>query len=237
MVAEPFPRSKPSAECLSGWRVSQLVLGLLSPEERTPAEAHLTTCDDCRQRVNAEHAEVRAAVYEKVPEALLAAAATPPMERPARMSWRWVTALALPVLMVGVLLAVQPPDTVSVPGTRSKGVASLDVAVARGETLVVNGLPAEEVVGLRAGDRLRLRVQGAAPSAWLILQGDEEGQWTPYFEGLAPQGGWLPMGITVTPEGRTRMRLLTCSEKPPPGVPPEEVCRVRVYDWGMAGTP
>ncbi len=237
MVAEPFPRSKVSAECLSGWRVSQVVLGLLSPEERAPTEAHLSTCASCRQRVDTEHAQARAAAYEKVPDALLTAAAS---ARPARArweTWRWVPALAaVPALAVGVFLAVRTPPPVE-PGERWKGSASLDVAVAREGALVVNGIPAEEVAGLRAGDRLRLRVQGAEPSAWLILQGDEEGQWTPYFEGLAPQGGWLPMGITVTPEGRTRMRLLTCTEKPPRGVPEEEVCRVRVYDWGMAGTP
>ncbi|MCY1019864.1 anti-sigma factor family protein [Pyxidicoccus sp. MSG2] len=237
MVAEPFPRSKVSADCLSGWRVSQVVLGLLSPEERAPAEAHLATCASCKQRVDTEHAQARAAAFEQVPEALLAAVPS----RPARqrwLPWRWVPALAaVPVLAVGVFLAVRSPPPVTRPGGTLKGGASLDVAVAREGALVVNGIPAEEVAGLRAGDRLRLRVQGAAPSAWLILQGDEEGQWTPYFEGLAPQGGWLPMGITVTPEGRTRMRLLTCAEKPPRGVPPEEVCRVRVYDWGMAGTP
>ncbi|MCP3141766.1 anti-sigma factor family protein [Pyxidicoccus xibeiensis] len=237
MVAEPFPRSKPSGECLSGWRVSQVVLGLLPPEERASAEAHLTTCAHCQQRVEAEHAQTRAAAYEQVPEALLAAAAALPA-RPARPAWwRWAPAFALPVLAVSVFLVVRSPEAGVVPGGRWKGSASLDVAVAREGVLVVNGMPAEELAELRAGDRLRLRVQGAEPSAWLILQGDEEGTWTPYFEGAVPQGGWLPMGITVTPEGRTRMRLLTCAAKPPPGVPPEEVCRVRVYDWGMAGTP
>ncbi|WP_164015590.1 zf-HC2 domain-containing protein [Pyxidicoccus trucidator] len=239
MVAEPFPRSKASADCLSGWCVSQVVLGLLSPEERAPAEAHLTSCASCRQRVDVEHAQARAAAFEKVPEALLAAAAAVPPrpERQGWLPWRWVPAFAVPALAVGVFLAVRPPSGVERPGVQLKGSASLDVAVAREGTLVVNGIPAEEVAGLRAGDRLRLRVQGAESSAWLILQGDEEGQWTPYFEGLAPQGGWLPMGITVTPDGRTRMRLLTCAAKPPPGVPVEDVCRVRVYDWGMAGTP
>lgn len=236
MVAEPFPRSRVSADCLSGWRVSQVVLGLLSPEERAPAEAHVAACASCKQRVDAEHAQARAAAFEQVPEALLAAAAALP-PRPARRAWRWVPAFAVPALAVGVFLALRPSPPAPAPENRWKGGASLDVAVAREGALVVNGIPAEEMAGLRAGDRLRLRVQGAGPSAWLILQGDEEGQWTPYFEGLAPQGGWLPMGITVTPEGRTRMRLLTCAEKPPRGVPPEEVCRVRVYDWGMAGTP
>lgn len=239
MVAEPFPRSKVSVDCLSGWRVSQVVLGLLSPEERALAEAHLTTCAFCRQRVDVEHAEARAAAYEKVPEALLAAAAARPARpaRQARLPWRWVPAFAIPALVVGVFFTVRAPSPVASTGARWKGSASLDMAVARDGAFVVNGMPAEEVAGLRAGDRLRLRVQGAEPSAWLILHGDEEGQWTPYFEGVAPQGGWLPMGITVTPDGRTRMRLLTCRAKPPPGVPVEEVCRERIYDWGMAGTP
>lgn len=235
MVVEPFPRSKASAECLSGWRVSQVVLGLLPAGERGSAEAHLAACASCKQRVDAEHAQVRAAAFEKVPEALLAAVPA----RPAPRTWRrWVPALAFaPVLAVGVFLAVRPVSPVVRSDGTMKGPVSLDVAVAREGALVVNGLPAEEVAGLRAGDRLRLRVQGAEPSTWLILQGDEDGQWTPYYEGLAPQGGWLPMGITVTPEGRTRMRFMACKEKPPRGVPPEEVCRVRVYDWGMAGTP
>ncbi|MBZ4416337.1 zf-HC2 domain-containing protein [Myxococcus sp. RHSTA-1-4] len=239
MVAEPFPRSKVSADCLSGWRVSQVVLGLLPPEERAPAEAHLSACEHCRRRVDAEHAQARAAACEQVPEPLLSAAAPPSRPAPPGwFPWRWVPAFAaVPALAVGVFLAVHPVSGVKPSGERWKGSASLDVAVAREGALVVNGIPAEELVGLRAGDRLRLRVRGAEPAAWLILQGDEEGQWTPYFEGHAPQGGWLPMGITVTPEGRTRMRLLTCAEKPPRGVPAEEVCRARVYDWGMAGTP
>ncbi|NMO15252.1 zf-HC2 domain-containing protein [Pyxidicoccus fallax] len=240
MVVEPFPRSKASDDCLSGWRVSQVVLGLLPPEERAPAEAHLGTCEHCRKKVDAEHAQARAAAYEPVPEALLAAAAVVP-PRPVKAAWspwRWVPAFAaVPALALGVFIAVRTPTEVRLPGGTLKGTASLDVAVARDGTLVVNGMPAEEVAGLRAGDRLRLRVRGTEPSAWLILQGDEEGQWTPYFEGPVPQGGWLPMGITITPEGRTRMRLLSCAEKPPRGVPPEEVCRVRVYDWGLAGAP
>ncbi|QSQ22998.1 zf-HC2 domain-containing protein [Pyxidicoccus parkwayensis] len=239
MVAEPFPRSKASADCLSGWRVSQVVLGLLPPEERAPAEAHVASCASCKQRVAAEHAQARAAAFEKVPEALLAAASAVPSRPERRAWWRWAPAFAfVPVLAVGVFLAVRsPPPVGRSDGTTMKGTVSLDVAVAREGALVVNGIPAEEVAGLRAGDRLRLRVQGAEASTWLILQGDEEGQWTPYFEGLAPQGGWLPMGITITPEGRTRMRFMACREKPPRGVPPEEVCKVRVYDWGMAGTP
>jgi AcrR family transcriptional regulator len=236
MVAEPFPRPKVSGGCLSGWQVSQLVLALLPTAQRTPAEAHLATCAHCHGRVEAEHAQARAAAYEKVPEALLAAAASAPA-RPAWWPWRWAPALAVPALGLAVLLAVQPSAGVDSPGERFKGAASLEVAVERQGALVVNGMPAEEVTALRAGDRLRLRVRGAEASAWLILQGDEEGQWTPYFEGQAPQGGWLPMGITVTPEGRTRMRLLTCARKPPRGVPEEDVCRERVYDWGLAAAP
>lgn len=238
MAAELFPRSKQSEACLSGWRVSQLALGLLRPEERAPAEAHVATCAHCHQRVEDERAQQRAAAYEQVPAALLQAAEAA-ASRPSRWSWRrwvWAPAVAASLAVAGLaFLVIRPPVESGRPGEQLKGIASLDVAVSRSGMLVVNGTPAEKVIGLQAGDQLRLRAQGAPASAWLILQGDEENRWTTYFEGPVPEDGWLPMGLTITPEGRTRLRLLTCTSRPPAGAAPEAFCQERVHEWEVHG--
>ncbi|WP_395810215.1 anti-sigma factor family protein [Archangium minus] len=241
MPTELFPRSKPSKDCLSGWSVSQLALGLLSHEALAPAEAHLSACSHCRQRVEDERAQIRAAALERVPEELLRAAATTAPERPRWWTWRsWAMGPAFAAVAATVLfLLVRPtvgvdaPDTL--PGERLKGSTSLDVAVMREGTLVVEGVPAEEVEDLRSGDQLRPRVTGATPSAWLILQGDEEDRWTTYFEGPPPADGWLPVAVLVTPDGRTRLRLLECPAQPPSGT--EQGCRERVYAWRVSGGP
>ncbi|QRN98765.1 hypothetical protein JRI60_06955 [Archangium violaceum] len=241
MPAELFPRSKPSSDCLSGWSVSQLALGLLRAGEVAPAEAHLTGCAHCRQRVDEERAQVRAAALERIPEELQRASATA-SQGPRRgwAFWTWVPALA--AVTAAAFLLVRPMAGVDVPGAtlpgeQIKGTASLDVAVMREGVLALEDVPAEQVEGLRAGDQLRPRVTGALPSDWLILQGDEEDRWTTYFEGPVPADGWLPVAALVTPDGRTRLRLLTCPTRPPSGAALEEACHERVYEWQVAGVP
>jgi hypothetical protein len=239
MPAELFPRSKPSPGCLSAWSVSQLALGLPRAGEAAPAEAHLAGCPHCRLRVEDERAQVRAAALERIPEALVRAAATAAPEHPRGWRWStWVGPVFAAVAASVLLLVVVPRAGVEVPGgTRPKGSAALDVTVMRGGMLVLEDVPAEEVEGLRAGDQVRPRVVGASASDWLILQGDEGNQWTTYLEGPPTADGWLPMSILVTPEGRTRLRLLTCPSRLAPGTLLEEACHVRVYEWRVDAGP
>ena len=91
----------------------------------------------------------------------------------------------------------------------------------------------ETVPDLRAGDRLRLKLQGREGN-WAMLQGWEEGHWETYFSGGLPADQWLPAGITITAEGQTRLRVVVCATAPNRGeldaLLQRELCQQRVFE-------
>jgi hypothetical protein len=206
-------------------------LDLLTGNALQAARAHVETCAQCRVLLEAERAEVAAAAYERVPEALLRAAreAAP---RPARERWRWSILGGLAVAsLAATLLLVRPPD--EQPTTRTKGTLDLSLAVLRDEKLWAEDLPAAQARELLPGDRLRLRVHWA-PGAWILLEGYEDTGWTEYFQGTVPEDRWLPVGVTLTPDGETRLRLSACPDPPEPGeldaLLRSSTCQQRVFD-------
>src|SRR5207249_2965117 len=92
---------------------------------------------------------------------------------------------------------------------REKGSIGVSLTVMRGDSIVADDVPIERSRGLLPGDRLRVHVS-APQSTWVVLQGNEHEAWSTYFEGTLPQDGWLPVGIAVTEEGKTRLRTIVC---------------------------
>lgn len=238
---DPLARAKRSPECLSAWQRSQISLDLLAGDALQAARAHVDACAECKTLLDAERAEVAAAAYERVPEALLQAArqAEPrPELRAARERWRWSILGGLAVAsLAATLLLVRPPDEhgtpPTTPTTRTKGALDLSFAVLRDEKLWAEDLPAARATELMPGDRLRLRVHWA-PGAWILLEGYEDTGWTEYFQGTVPEDRWLPVGVTLTPDGETRLRLSACPDPPEPGeldaLLRSSTCQQRVFD-------
>lgn len=225
-MSDVFERGKVTADCLSAWRVSQLALGLLPQALGDEARAHLGCCADCARRVAIEEQAMRVAAYERVPDAIFEAAAA--RQRHTRRPWI-VGALAAASAAAVLLFVLPDGQNLAV---RTKGAPAVSVTVLRGDTLVLTQEPLERVQGLHPGDRLRLHVD--APEPWVVLQGFERRAWITYFHGRVPTDHWLPVGVTTTPEGETRLRVLVCMDEPPVGtldsLVAKGVCRERVFD-------
>jgi hypothetical protein len=102
-----------------------------------------------------------------------------------------------------------------VPAVPAGDDASLSFTVMRADDIVVHDVAAVPA-GLQAGDRLRLRTH-AAPGTWLRVEGYEATEWVPYFEGAVPGDRWLPLGVTLTADGDSRLRVSTCADEPRAG--------------------
>jgi anti-sigma factor ChrR (cupin superfamily) len=206
-----FVRPKASSECLSAWQISRCALDELPGVERLAAAAHLEVCEHCRQRLEVEAAGIRAAACERIPERLTAFDRSP---RPS-LAWLWRPAGALAAAAAVFVALVLVPDS-DRPVTRAKGEVPVSVAVMRDGAVSVVEVAFEKLEDVRPGDRLRLRIH-EAQDAWVVLQGFEHRQWVDYYAGSLPKDQWLPVGVGITPDGRTRLRVAVCSEQPGPG--------------------
>lgn len=112
-------------------------------------------------------------------------------------------------------------------GVRLKGHSGLEISVSRAGEVIATDFPAEKLPALKAGDVLRLRARPSARKPWLRVEGAEADGWQLYFEGNPPTDGWLPMGLLVTPEGKTRIRVTWCSNADAA----TGTCHDTVYEW------
>lgn len=209
MSLELLNRGK-EAGCLSHWQVSQLTLGLLAGE---PA-AHADSCDLCAQRILSEKKQLQTASYERVPAILMA--------RAGRSRWwlrvppgRWLLLVAGMALLAAGGLAW-------LGGRALQGKPWVLASVGRQGSQVVQELPADQLGKLLPGDQLRLRL--APPTGlWTRVQtrhGGTTSKWETFYEGLIPEDGWLPAGLTVEPEGKMQVRVWTCARMVPEGATP-----------------
>lgn len=231
-------RQKSSAECLSDWQVSQLALDLLPEVKSTPAKQHVSHCARCQNLVDQHMAETKAAAYTALPSFI-----RQEQGRPAERQWPWFTsALACGAATLVLLVLFGPrgeiPDATSASSTtRSKGSPSLQIAVKRGERVVAKGVSLDGYSDLKAGDRIRFRVVDTK-HRFVLLQGEELGQWVDYYSGAVPSGGWLEVGVELTP-GKSRLRYVGCNKQVEQArlrqlhqLSLPKQCHLRVYELG-----
>lgn len=201
-MSDLFSRPKVGEACLSAWQISQLDLGLLAADARRAGEAHLEQCASCAARMREERAARQAAVLEPVPPGLTDMAP----HGPRRLAW-WFAGGAGALAAGAAALVMQIG---AAPDVRAKGELPVSLSVERAGRLIVDNEPAERVRGLVPGDRLLVR--GQAQGYW-VVEVWSEGAWREAFAGDAPPDGWLPIGLTVTGDGATRLRLTACEAK------------------------
>lgn len=219
----PFKREE---GCLSGWQLSQLVVGILPAAQRGSVESHLARCSACAEKLAQEQAAARAAALERVPAALLALRPAPR----ARKLASWSALVSFAAIAATLLLVLLPSARIGERG-RLKGSFDLEAAVLRQGALLVPQAGLEHLPLLEAGDRLRLRVVGATEQA-VFLEGREGGRWVVYYRGPLPEDRWLPVGVTVTSEPGTSLRLSLCFEdvRDVEAALASRRCRTRVWE-------
>ena len=224
-MTDMFARPKLSTSCLSSWQVARLALAELREVEAARAEEHVQTCAHCNARLELERAAHEAAAREPVSQALRDRA----HER-RRLPWRRLTVAAAAVAAAATVLLVAPSITDQPQrGERTKGSTAVSLSVLRQGNVLFDEAAAEKVQGLVPGDRVRVRVR-AGQGAWVRAEGLEHRRWVVYFAGALPPDGWLPIGVTVTLAGETRLRFTTCARRDP-GVNPKE-CTTQTFDLG-----
>lgn len=166
-----------SEDCLSSFRLDQLLAGELAPKIAVGARDHVAACARCSKRLAACEAERRAFVAE--PPAPL----PPPVvidqrpPRPMRRQWLWLAAPALAACAVAVWL-VRPRGADHPAGTRVKGAAHLEVFVAHAGQVRAGG-PGEVVA---AGDRLQFAYSATRAGYLAIASVDAAGVTSVYHD-------------------------------------------------------
>ncbi len=220
-------RGKPTPSCLSAWQRSQLCIGTLTGAAAASAQAHVATCSRCRDALAEERAEVAAAAYETVPEALQRAFTGADIASGRRGPWLWrlLGGLVVAATVAGVALLVRPTvstaptvaDTPTQPQarTRLKGPPALDLSLSimRAGELMAHDERSAAIPVLEPGDRVRVRVH-TPRAGWIVFEGREGAGWAEYYRGAEPADRWLPFGVAITPAGETQFRLTHCDVEP-----------------------
>jgi len=194
---------------LSTLLLHRLRYGELSAAERASAEAHLSACESCRGRHQAQQAFRRA--FEAAPPRLV-------LPEPAPSIWQRLRRYALPVLiptlavaLAVIALRVWPSPTGAGPhdDTRLKGGLILEQP---GLAILVedHGLLGEDEA-LRPGDRIQLRLPpGLGVEAWV---GDRDGP-VGRFD-LDPTAPTLsPFALSIDGEAGDEELILVLSDEP-----------------------
>ena len=204
--------TKPDAPCLS-----QLGLARLASKQREPLpeEArHLETCPFCRAQLAQETELAYAASQEPVPAAIAALTQTgrAPQRSVASRFAHWqhgaVAAMVIVVVALTAQQLVRAPEVGAGPIERAKGSVQVSGAV-KDAHQVVRGLDdLDHLNTLQAGDTLQIHVQAFDQADVTLVDADDH---TVYYTGDIPAGGWLPVGLEVTPEGPLHLSLKVCA--------------------------
>jgi hypothetical protein len=211
-------RLRPPGGCLTAWQAGEMAR---HPEGLALSQRqHAADCARCAQLVADAQADLRAAAYERTPEAALAYLrdATAPRDF-ANLRWRLsaVAALALVVLVVN---APGGPRA-STSDVHIKGGPELFATVLRADGHVRRDVALDELDGLSVGDRMMLDVRGAG-TRWVSLHGFEDDAWQTLFEGPLPPDRRIPVAVRITPGSETRLRIGLCEA-------PGRGCRDHMY--------
>jgi hypothetical protein len=202
-----------SESCASDLKLDRWLAGELTPDEQRDVEAHVESCDSCRQR-HAVLAESRRSFTRDAPPFAAIGRSATPASRELDSSSRteavassrqglgnrslggkhshWLVAASALAAAAAIALAIGKPWTSSVPSaedevgseTRTKGgPASLGWVVRRGEH-VFTGRPGQR---LRAGDAVRFSISAREPVYVAILGLDPKRQLSVYY----PEGEQL----------------------------------------------
>ncbi|HET6343769.1 MAG TPA: hypothetical protein VFH51_02505 [Myxococcota bacterium] len=229
----PKPQST-TTPCLNDLQVSRLACGEWGPDESTAAHLHI--CTACAEKVREEDVAVRSAAYESVPGPLLAESKLHPPITPeaqqgrsrdtaARRFRAWGLAGAFAAVAMAMVLT-PTVEEVRPATVRLKGAASLAASVKRGDAVVVDDRPLEEVGSLRVGDQVRLHLTNLT-APYVAVELRETGAWSSLFEGEPPMDGWLPFAIEIITLDATQVRVITCPAPPSRDASTAEACEAR----------
>lgn len=216
-------QNKNDAACLSELAIARLACG---QGTATAAQSrHLTDCAFCRVRLTEETHQMQVSAQEALPPAIaaLASGRQPAMRSgfASRLS-RWhhgaAAVMALLVLAVTAHRIIELPKphahsgaVASDSGEHPKGSVQVVVAFKNAQGVVQ---PLDDLANLSAlqpGDTVQVQVQAFDAAYATLVDADDH---TIYFSGPITVGGWLPVGVEVTPDGPLRLSLKVCVQIP-----------------------
>jgi hypothetical protein len=172
---------------LSASTLDRRALGDLGPDETEAAEAHLSSCAACRERLAEQQQSFRKFEQFVLPAVL------PQLRARRSFAWRWLWTVPAVAALAALLLVVPravPHDEIGV-----KGGPAFQTFVRRGTQV----FSAVDGMLLEPGDDLRFVVQPAGLHYLLIVSRDGAGHLTVYY----PFGG--SQSSAVDPAGRDEL--------------------------------
>jgi hypothetical protein len=110
-----------------------------------------------------------------------------------------------------------------------KGNVGLMAAVVRDDRVLAGEEPLDHLAAVRAGDALQLRVVGSA-GRWVAVEGLDGDRWVPYFQGIVPPDGRVPVMIDIDARGANHLRVRACAGAPRDGAPAAD-CLAQSYEF------
>ena len=206
-------RNKPSKECLSHWMISQLTLDLLENEKKESAFKHLHECERCDGLFKEETEQVKAAVYERVPDTILEAAVSLE-KKPVKNMWMKLASAAAAACVILLVFIMLPKfeSSNNQSGIRLKGNNNPEISVMRDNNVVFDQVPFNQVQQYMVGDKIRIHLPNRN-IRWVMVEAIDGIQRNTIYKGKLPSDGWLPFSISITPEGDNVLRLITCENE------------------------
>lgn len=213
------------SEHLSTLRLHQLRYEELTGDAKTQAEAHLASCELCRERLDAQLRERVEFEARSLPPALREAFAAPPQSTPAPANDNraWLRQLSWLAAVAAVLLAVvtvQPwqmgAEQPVTSGVRTKGASEADhlrafVQTSTGAELLASG------AAVHPGDSIQLELR-RAPRPWATVAGvDARGDAAVYSSWRVVGDEWqaAPFALTLDEVlGTEQIFVLFTDEEP-----------------------
>jgi hypothetical protein len=198
---------RPPEGCLSAWQTGEMAR---RPGDQPLAQRqHALSCPRCSGLLDEAQRSLRAATYERAPDAALAQLHRPVLFLPLWGRGPVLGLGAAAALVLAVVLGPVSSGRNAGADVHVKGATALFATVLHRDGQISRDVALDEISTLASGDKLMIDVRGAG-ARWVALRGFEAGTWRTYFEGGMPADRRIPVAVGITDSAETRLRIALC---------------------------